>query len=566
MTQHGDIKVIYRDSVPPEHPMAHWGGFAPGRSVLPAGSVYSPNGRSLVCDIVLDRDVEVPLRDGTIIYTDVYRPAGDDTLPAILAWSPYGKQGGTSSLDAFPNRAGVPESATSGLEKFEGPDPAFWCNVGYAVVNIDPRGAFASGGNGQMFSPQEARDGYDAIEWIARQDWCSGQVVMSGNSWLSISQWRIAALRPPHLTAIAPWEGLTDVYRDLAFRGGIPDPVIMGALMRQGRNQIEDLPAMMREYPLMNEYWASKIADIESIGVPAYVVASWTNPFHTRGTLDAFARLDQARSWLRIHNTHEWPDYYEYEGDLRRFFDHVVKGLDNGWQATPTVRLSVLDPGGSDVVNRPEESWPLARAQVAVRFLDAPGGALTPELPPPGGHVDLDGTGGAVEFHAVMTEDADIVGPLKVRLHMEVIDAEDADIFVFVRKLDAGGVPLLTRHMGLPFAGAKGQLRLSHREVDADASTPLVPVLAHRHALPMAAGQVEAVEVPIWPMGMRWHAGQQLQVIVSASDLQISDVDMAFGRLEEKQPAFGLASEPGSPRLRIHTGGEYDSQLVYSTV
>ncbi|WP_431236183.1 CocE/NonD family hydrolase (plasmid) [Mycolicibacterium psychrotolerans] len=342
-----DDAVIFRPALPPESAQANWRGFAPGRSVLAAGSTFSPNGRCLSCDIALDRDVALTLRDGTTIYADVYAPAIGDPAPAILAWSPYGKQGGFWTYDMFSERAGVAEGATSGLEKFEGPDPAYWCAQGYVIVNVDPRGAFESQGRGQFLSPQEAQDGYDVVEWIAAQDWCTGAVAMAGNSWLTMMQWRIAAERPPHLVAIAPWEGANDIYRDLVCRGGIPDLFFAEALVANnfGRHEVEDAVAMIAQHPFINDYWRTKIADIEAIDVPAYVVASWTNPLHVRGTLDAFSRLDQSKSWLRVHNSLEWPDQYANEDDLLRFFDYATKGKDNGWPLTPRVRLAILDPG-----------------------------------------------------------------------------------------------------------------------------------------------------------------------------------------------------------------------------
>ena len=66
-------------------------------------------------------------------------------------------------------------------------------------------------------------DCHDLIEWLAVQDWCNGKVAMSGTSYLAISQWFTAAEQPPHLTAISPWEGFSDVYRDLVMRGGMRD-------------------------------------------------------------------------------------------------------------------------------------------------------------------------------------------------------------------------------------------------------------------------------------------------------------------------------------------------------
>lgn len=89
----------------------------------------------------------------------------------------------------LPFRVGIPRSATSGLEKWEAPDPAEWCSRGYAVVNVDARGSFMSEGDYFIYGTQEGRDGHDTIEWIAEQSWCNGKVAMAGNSWLATTQW-----------------------------------------------------------------------------------------------------------------------------------------------------------------------------------------------------------------------------------------------------------------------------------------------------------------------------------------------------------------------------------------
>ncbi len=83
---------------------------------------------------------------------------------------------------------GVPQKKLSNLQKWEGPDPAYWVHHGYAVVNADPRGVGKNPGNIYQFGSQEGRDGADVIDWIGNQSWCSGKVSLSGNSYLSISQ------------------------------------------------------------------------------------------------------------------------------------------------------------------------------------------------------------------------------------------------------------------------------------------------------------------------------------------------------------------------------------------
>ena len=142
-------------------------------------------------------------------------------------------------LDDVPMRAGVPLNATSGLEKFEGPDPAYWVAQGYAVVNVDKRGAYMSEGNLLYWGHDDALDGCDVIEWIASRDWCTGKVGMSGNSWLTVSQWFIAAEKPAHLAAIAPWEGFCDHYRESGTRGGIPTPEFPEMIAEHSRRLTE---------------------------------------------------------------------------------------------------------------------------------------------------------------------------------------------------------------------------------------------------------------------------------------------------------------------------------------
>lgn len=141
------MKAALRKALPVEAPRVRYPGFKQETLVLKKGSIRREGTRPLPCDILMERDVPVKLRDGVTIYTDVFRPVSGEACPAILAWSPYGKEVGGQMLDDVPMRSGVAKSATSGLEKFEGPDPAYWVAHGYAVVNPDKRGAYMSEGN-----------------------------------------------------------------------------------------------------------------------------------------------------------------------------------------------------------------------------------------------------------------------------------------------------------------------------------------------------------------------------------------------------------------------------------
>ncbi|GAM88141.1 hypothetical protein ANO11243_061720 [Dothideomycetidae sp. 11243] len=147
----GGINIIWQEA---NRDFSHrWRQHNPGKEVLPKGWRKAEGRRPLDEDVVFESDVCITLRDGVKIWADVFRPVTADgsRVPAILAWSPYGKQGnGMQALDNVPWRAGVPRDATSDLEKFEALDPAEWCPRGYAIVNLDSRGVFDS--DGDMYS------------------------------------------------------------------------------------------------------------------------------------------------------------------------------------------------------------------------------------------------------------------------------------------------------------------------------------------------------------------------------------------------------------------------------
>lgn len=165
-------------------------------------------------DLVKDHDVAVPMADGVRLRVNVYRPAGDGPFPVILSAHPYNK-------DALPKKTrngwsvnvqyrvmNQPEPLSLSSEtNWEAPDPVWWTQHGYAVINADTRGAGSSEGVGSLFSDQEADDNYRLIEWAACQPWCTGSVGMLGVSYLAMSQYKVAALNPPSLKAICPWEG-----------------------------------------------------------------------------------------------------------------------------------------------------------------------------------------------------------------------------------------------------------------------------------------------------------------------------------------------------------------------
>jgi uncharacterized protein len=552
------IEVIYRKALPLD--IKDFGielktpskiEFKPSTTILKKGTTFIDKGVALSCDIVWERDTGVKMTDGVTIYADIFRPVDGKNLPAVLSWSPYGK---TVPQLAPP---GVAPTAVSGLQKFEGPDPAYWCNHGYAIINVDSRGSFYSEGNIEYWGTPGANDVYDFVEWTAKQLWCNGKIAMSGNSWLGIIQWFAGAQNPPHLAAIAPWEGHIDIYRYDTLRGGIQDTAFcnLNTGTQIGKNLVEDMPAMAAKYPMMNAYWEDKGAKLENIKMPAYIVASWWG----HNTIDAFRRISSKEKWLRVHNTGEWPDYYEYTDDLRRFYDYFLKGIKNGWEKTPRVRLSVLNPGGIDQVNRPEKDWPLAGTKYEKFYLDGSSGTLVNQLPvqESSQRYQSDDDKGEVSFVMDIKKDTDFLGYVKLHLWVEAESADDADIFVAVHKLDAGGNPLVG---GFGVAGPDGRLRASHRKLDTKRSTPWLPIHPHREEERLKPGEAVPLEIEIRPIGMHWKAGEKLELIVAGYNV--------LGRLRKGHLNFNL---PG-PVVRnkgfhvIHTGGRYDSYLQLPVV
>ena len=234
-----------------------------------------------------ERDIEVPMRDGVRILVDVFLPEGArEKVPAIVGWGPYGKH---NKKDHLWPPAGIEPGWISRHTAFEAPDPAYWCQHGYAVVYPDPRGTWYSQGEMNHGGPQEAEDTYDLIEWCAAQPWCNGRVGMSGVSYLAASQYQVAPLKPPHLAAINPWEAFSDWYREFGYHGGMRDTgfVPKATLGFGGRpTRTEDTLANMLAHPLIDDYWQSKDVALDEIECPALFVASWSDQgFHTRGTL-----------------------------------------------------------------------------------------------------------------------------------------------------------------------------------------------------------------------------------------------------------------------------------------
>ncbi|MFW7348375.1 MAG: CocE/NonD family hydrolase [Pigmentiphaga sp.] len=497
----------------------------------PAPSLHVPFGASapatkpLPCDIVWEQNIPVKLRDGVTIYTDMLRPATQSTnLPAVIAWSPYGK-----AIPTYPTPT-VPPEWTTGLQKAEAADAGTYACAGYALVNPDVRGSYNSEGKLVFWGSVDANDGYDVVEWVASQSWSSGKVAFYGASWLAISQWFIAATQPPHLTAIIPWNGFLDTYREFVAFGGIPDLNFVGPVEAglSGRGVSERLSTMIKQYPLMNAYWDDKSAysKLGQIKVPAFVVADGVTSFHPTGTLQAFRLLGSKDKWLRINNSNEWHDQYkpEHQQEQIRFLDKYLKGIDNGWEKTPRVRVDVINAGGTDREGVPFTDWPIPQTQYTKLYLDASTEALGTTPPSKEAAARYDAQTGQTTFTYTFAQDTQLIGYMKLHLAVEAEQADDMDLFTLVEKLDANDNVLVPHEeMGagyfpmVPPPGAPGRQRVSLRELDPALSTDFFPVPSFRNSQKLAAGQVVTVDIPVQPRAYLFKAGQKLRLTIAGN-------------------------------------------------
>lgn len=514
--------------------------------------------------VVIERDVPVALRDDVTVYVDVFRPAAAHDIPVILTLSPYGKHA-PKGFHLFPG-AEVPEGAISRHTVWEGPDPVWWAERGYAVINADSRGSWMSEGDLVVLSEQEGLDGYDLVEWAAELPWCNGRVGMTGVSYLAVVQWRVAATRPPHLAAVNPWEGWSDCYREYFFHGGIPETKFVEFTQwscRCGTGRVEDLPAMHVAHPMLDGYNRSKsVTDLSAIDVPAYCVTDWgDHGLHTRGTIEAWRELGSEHKWLEVHGRKKWQYYYRPES-LRRqkaFFDHFLKGTDDEVENWPPVRVEVRERY-YEGIERAEHEWPPARTTYRPYALDVRDGLLLAEHPAAEASVsyDPDAEHGRAVFDLRFDSRTEITGHAKLRLWVETDESDDMDIFVALQKFDRDLRQVTFPYWSMMDDGqvALGWLRASHRELDEERSTPWQPRLRHERRLPLRPGVPTAVEIEIWPSSTVFDAGETLRLVVAGRDIHRYDIG----------PAQAHEHSVNRGRHRLHAGGPHDSHLLLPVV
>jgi putative CocE/NonD family hydrolase len=262
-------------------------------------------------------------------------------------------------------------------------------------------------------------------------------------------------------------------------------------------------------------------------------------------------RIASKDKWLYTHGGKKWERFYSEDGIAyqKKFFDHYLKGMENGWQDTPRVRLEVRETRDEYTV-RLEKEFPLARTQYKKLYLNARDGSLSSQSAKKGKVLYNSTQGGDASFGITFDEDTELTGYMKVKLCVSAKDADDMDLFVAVKKFDAKGNEVQFRGMN-GFGGdmaAKGQMRVSQRELDEKLSTPWQPVQKFKGEKRPRPGEIVPVEIALLPSSTLFRKGESLCLYIQGRD-PVNQVLLSYN----------LPINKG--KHVIYVGGKYDSYL-----
>ncbi len=507
----------------------------------------------------IDWDVDIPMDDGAVMRADVFRPAEDGRYPVIISYGPYAK--GLAFQEGYPdqwnrmveNHPDVAAGSSNRYQNWEVVDPEKWVPHGYVCVRIDSRGTGMSPGFVDHFSPRETRDFYECIEWAAVQPWSNGNVGANGISYLAINQWHVASLKPPHLAAMCVWEGAADWYRDMTHHGGLlstfwanwydmqvktvqyglgdrgPKSPITGRNAcgdetlsdEQLAGNRSDFGNQIVAHPLDDGYHRDRSPVFENIETPLLSAGNWGGQgLHLRGNVEGFYRSASQQKWLELHGLEHWTHFYtDYGRELQlAFFDHFLKGENNGWDRRPPVLLQVRHLDGFE--ERAEDDWPIPRTRWTEMYLH-PDLSLSGQAPTEAAELTFEALGDGLTFRSgPLSEETEFTGPLAAKLWVSS-STDDADVFLVFRVFDGDGQEVTFQGALDPRAPvAQGWLRASHRELDPELSRPFRPYHTHRNRSLLTPGEVYELDVELWPTSVVVPAGYTVALTVRGRDYE----------------------------------------------
>jgi predicted acyl esterase len=528
--------------------------------------------------IIKMTDVRIPLRDGSYVCADVFRPAAAGRYPIVMSKGFYGK---SFYHDCICNDADVirkeemedryftgnPDGAQ--YENHETVDTSVWVPEGYVCIRVDARGVCKSPGLQAPFSVQEAEDYYDAIEWAGTQAWSNGNVGLWGMSYLAMAQHSVASLQPPHLKAMIAQGTDADIYNEALYGGGIFGSGFWNWWWKiwSGNNHCGDRP----ETDWMARVLATPFNDINAYGprgsifmrpdmskatAPVWIVGPQVGAIiHQLGSSETYIRSTAAKA-RKFDFTDAWfPGSYSKKSiaEHMRYFDYWLKGNDNGVMEEAPVRVQVRTGNGAHFVLH-EHEWPIARTEYRRWYLDArpaewqnddrrpnmlrivesqpvASGCAeyaadldlgTPTLAPAGASDGTPRWSTGVSFISEpMQEDLLLAGYMKVGLWVQS-SSEDMDVFVSLRVLDEHDREIRYESVVLPVDPAHihpvghGLLKVSRRKLDEKRTTEYWPVHTHleKDNAPLQRGEIVPVEIGLNPSTAMIRKGHRLLVDV----------------------------------------------------
>lgn len=445
--------------------------------------------------------------------------------------------------------------------------------LGYSILGVSARGTGCSTGAFDLFEPQRAVDGAEAVEWAAIQPWSNGKIGMIGYSYPGIMQLFVAAQRPPHLLAIAPSNVIFDLYRDVGSPGGIPNGAFTSLFTAQqqapGETAVPEAIAQADSECAPNHaanrlaYQSFVVKGLQSphidgpfdwdkrspvttashINVPVLNINYWqdeqTGP-RIGGVLEVGGLLNVLgldNTWAVMSNgNHDltWSHPLHSEA-LVKFYEHYLRGVDNGWGNTPRMQL-LHELGASDS----EPSWitsynQLPAPKATTLYLRDAGAlaaepAATPEtggsyvypLPSSSTNPFPDTTdvlhqlwrlpaadaGRLVWTTPVLEQDIQLLGSASVDMWLSST-ADDTDVQATITEVRADGQEVYV---------ARGWLRASKRALDESRSTPTRPFQDFTEATtePLQPNEATLMRVEVFPFAHRFRSGSALRLIIDS--------------------------------------------------
>ncbi|MFC1901945.1 CocE/NonD family hydrolase [Chloroflexota bacterium] len=504
--------------------------------------------------IKTEKDVFVTMRDGVRVAVNIYRPDAEGKFPALLAMSAYGKECEDLLLPPQPV-----DKSPLWDGNIEAGDPQYFVPRGYVHIIGDVRGSGDSEGEFVgICSKKEGEDGYDLVEWIAQQPWCDGNVGMVGYSYFGEIQLFVAGEQPPHLKTIVPTGIWTDLYRGMAYHGGVlclflyglwdgrlgtsglaPKNVV-SAMMKElpkeefdrrrqellNNQDINHFPNLyhLLKYPYKNPvfvdlllnpydgpfYWErSAYTYFDKIKIPFFTIA----PGRPQAHFDAYTGIDAPKKMLlhppMISPPRPWREEME---TLVRWYDHWLKGIDTGIMDEPPIKLFVT---GSNKW-RYENEWPLpgmkptkfylaswqSLSQKPEAYMDEPDCFVQHPL-----HVSAERQS-LKYLTPPLLEDLEVIGPVALHLYAS-IDAEDTNWIVDFFDIDEHGAE---RRL------SQGYFKASHRALDKEKSTPSQPYHPHDKTEPVVPGEICEYAIALETIAHVFKAGHQLKLDIRSME------------------------------------------------